>query len=95
MENGEQGSSNRAVRMTKEDGHGTVARKISDALNLAAGDLALGFASALWFTPCKAWIMTPWWKDLVVDEVGALWPLYRPSTCAATWSRDRRGDDHR
>jgi hypothetical protein len=47
MENGEQGSSNRAVRMTKEDGHGTVARKISDALNLAAGDLALGFASAL------------------------------------------------
>jgi hypothetical protein len=38
MENGEQGSSNRAIRTTEEDGHGTVARKISDALNLAAGD---------------------------------------------------------
>jgi hypothetical protein len=38
MENGEQGSSNRAVRTTEEDGHGKVARKISDALNLTAGD---------------------------------------------------------
>jgi hypothetical protein len=38
MENREQGSSNRAVRTTEEDDHGTVARKISDALNLAAGD---------------------------------------------------------
>jgi hypothetical protein len=38
MENGEQGSSKRAVRTTEQDGHGTVARKISDALNLAAGD---------------------------------------------------------
>jgi hypothetical protein len=38
MKNGEQGSSNRAIRTTEEDGHGTVARKISDALNLAAGD---------------------------------------------------------
>jgi hypothetical protein len=37
MENGEQGSSKRAVRTTEQDGHGTVARKISDALNLAAG----------------------------------------------------------
>jgi hypothetical protein len=38
MENGEQGSSNHAVRTTEQDGHGTVARKISYALNLVAGD---------------------------------------------------------
>jgi hypothetical protein len=46
MENGEQGSSIRAVRTSDDDCHGTITRKISDALNLAAGDLALEFALA-------------------------------------------------
>jgi hypothetical protein len=44
MENGEQGSSSRAVRTSDDDCHGTVTRKISDTLNLTAGDPALGFA---------------------------------------------------
>jgi hypothetical protein len=38
MENGEQGSSNRVVKTTEEDGHGIVDRKISDSLNLAVDD---------------------------------------------------------
>jgi hypothetical protein len=56
-------------------------KKIAGSLHLAAGDLALGFTLALWFAPSKTRITTPWWKDLAVDEVGALWPLCRPSTC--------------
>jgi hypothetical protein len=47
MENGEQGSSSRAVRIFDDDCHGIVTRKILDALNFAAGDLALGFAPTL------------------------------------------------
>jgi hypothetical protein len=47
MENGEQGSSSRAVKTSDDDCHGTVTRNISDALNFAAGGLALGFTPAL------------------------------------------------
>jgi hypothetical protein len=47
MENVEQGSSSHAVRTSDDDCHNTVTRKISDALNFAAGGLALGFTPAL------------------------------------------------
>jgi hypothetical protein len=46
-------------------------KKITSSVYLAAGDLALGFV------PSNAWITTPGEKDLTVNEVGALWPLYR------------------
>jgi hypothetical protein len=43
MENGEQSPSSHAIRTSDDDCHGTVTRKISDALNLTAGDLVPGF----------------------------------------------------
>jgi hypothetical protein len=95
MKIGENCSSNRSIRHTKGDRHGTVPAKDHRFTELTADDPAPRSSPALRFVPGERTDNDLGEKIFAVAEVGALWPPCCRTHLPATWpSGHRRGVHH-